>query len=220
VGWQAASLDAAKQIRAAKDGGICVTDTPQLAVRRFIRRGCVATSVLFVCSANRFRSVVAEHLFRKMLWGRDKKLAQEIEVSSAGIKTEEVAQMAEAHGWKLYLANEGVPEEVVVAMQKRGMNLPRHQPKELDRGMVEGAGLIITMEEYHKREILTLYPSVEGRVFTLREFVENANYFLAEGPVCQFSPEYICTVITQIEECLSQGMDKFLYYLGEVRAEH
>ena len=175
----------------------------------------MVTSILFVCTVNRFRSVVAEYFFRKMLEERNRRLSKKIEVSSAGIKTEEAKQMAEEYDWGAWPTIEGVPDEVVAFMQKRGMDLSRHQPRELNSGMLEGAGLVITMEDYHKKEILNLDPSTEGKVFTLREFVKNCRYFHAEGPICQFSLEYIDTVINQIEACLSEGMNRFLYYLDE-----
>lgn len=178
-------------------------------------------SVLFVCSNNRFRSVVAEHLFRKMVQERDEKLAQEVEVSSAGIVTEEVLQLAKARGWFPPKPSSGseVSGTVMAAMLRRGIDLSRHRSRELDRDIVDRATLIITIDKYQKDGIISLYPSARGKVFTLREFVPKSSYADAEGPVGQFSPEYVDAFITQIEECLTQGMNKFLRYLEEAEPQ-
>jgi protein-tyrosine-phosphatase len=178
-------------------------------------------SVLFVCSNNRFRSVVAEHLFRKMLQERGEKLAQDIEVSSAGIVTEKVLQLSNARGWphpRPFLGK--TPAEMVMtAMLRRGIDVSGHRSRELNRETVERTALVIAIGEYQKEEILSLYPSARGKVFTLREFVGKCSYPDAEGPIRQFSPEYVDNFISQIEECLTQGMNKFLHYLRQGEAQ-
>jgi protein-tyrosine phosphatase len=175
-------------------------------------------SVLFVCSNNRFRSVAAEYLFRKMLQERDERLAQDIEVSSAGIVTEKVLQLAKEGGWPPPRPYSGeAPAKIVLnAMLQRGIDVSGHRSRELNRDTVERAALVITIDEYQKEGILSLYPSARGKVFTLSEFVGKCSYPDAEGPVMQFPPEHVDTFISQIEECLTQGMNKFLHYLQKV----
>jgi protein-tyrosine phosphatase len=174
-------------------------------------------SVLFVCSNNRFRSVVAEYLFRKMLQERGERLAQEVEVSSAGIVTEKVLQLSNTRGWphpRPFLGK--APAEIVMtAMRRRGIDVSGHRSREFNRDTVDRAALVIAIGEYQKDGILSLYPSAMGRVFTLREFVAKCSYPDAEGPIRRFSPEYVDTFISQIEECLTQGMNKFLHYLRQ-----
>jgi protein-tyrosine-phosphatase len=178
-------------------------------------------SVLFVCSNNRFRSVVAEHLFRKMLQERDERLAQEVEVFSAGIVTEKIVQLSNARGWPHPRPFSGkAPAEIVMtAMLRRGIDVSGHRSRESNRDTVDRAALIIAIGEYQKEGILSLYPSARGKVFTLREFVGKCSYPDAEGPVKRFPPEYVDTFISQIEECLTQGMNKFLHYLRQGGAQ-
>jgi protein-tyrosine-phosphatase len=178
-------------------------------------------SVLFVCSNNRFRSVVAEYLFRKMIQERDERLVQEVEVSSAGIVTEKVVELSNARGWphpRPFLGR--APAEIVMsAMLRRGIDISGHRSREFNRDAVDRAALVIAIGEHQKEEILSLYPSARGKVFTLREFVGKCSYPDAEGPVKRFPPEYIDAFISQIEECLTQGMNKFLHYLRQEGAQ-
>jgi protein-tyrosine-phosphatase len=178
----------------------------------------VSKSILFVCTVNRFRSVVAEYLLRRMLAEEDDRLAHEVEVSSAGIVTTESVLMSIQEGWKSHHHDGGLPEKVVTAMQRRGMDISGHQPRELDRGMVEAASLIIALEDHHKKGILLRFPSARGKVFVLRELVDKGSYPSAEGPAYRFSTEFIETVITQLEECLSEAMGRLLPYLREGEA--
>lgn len=177
-------------------------------------------SVLFVCSNNRFRSVIAEHLFRKMLQERDERLAQEVEVFSAGIVTEKIVQLSNTRGWphpRPFLGR--APAEIVMtAMLRRGIDVSGHRSQELNRDTVERATLVIAIGEYQREGILSLYPSARAKVFSLREFVGKCSYPDAEGPIRRFSPEYVDAFISQIEECLTQGMNKFLHYLRQVEA--
>jgi len=135
-------------------------------------------SVLFVCSNNRFRSVVAEHLSRKMIQERDERLAQEVEVFSAGIVTEKVLQLSNARGWPHPRPFSGkAPADIVMtAMLRRGIDVSGHRSRESNRDTVDRAALIIAIGEYQKEGILSLYPSARGKVFTLREFVGKCSY--------------------------------------------
>jgi protein-tyrosine-phosphatase len=178
-------------------------------------------SVLFVCSNNRFRSVVAEYLFQKMLQEKDESLAQDIEVSSAGIVTEKVLQLSNESGWpppRPFLGK-APAEMVMTAMLQRGIDVSGHRSRELNRDTMDRVTLVIAIGEYQREGILSLYPSARGKVFTLSEFVGKCSYPDAEGPVKRFPPGYVDTLISQIEECLTQGMNKFLHYLWQGEAQ-
>jgi len=156
-----------------------------------------------------------------MIRERDERLAQEVEVSSAGIVTEKLLQLSNARGWPHPRPSLGrAPAEIVMTkMLRRGIDVSGHRSRELNRDTVEGTALVIAIGEYQKDGILSLYPSARGRVFTLREFVVNCSYPDAEGPIKRFSPEYVDTFISQIEECLNQRMNKFLHYLRQGEAQ-
>jgi hypothetical protein len=57
----------------------------------------VMTRLVFVCAVNRFRSVIAHYLFKDIL-AHTRALDQEIDVTSAGIVSEERIQTLEGEG--------------------------------------------------------------------------------------------------------------------------
>lgn len=67
----------------------------------------------------------------------------------------------------------------VKAMAKRGIDLSGFSSRILSAELLEGASLILAMEQMHVREVAMLGESLFARTFTLPEFVELAE---AHGP--------------------------------------
>lgn len=118
------------------------------------------TSIIFVCYANFCRSPMAEVLCRHMLGGDERAQDPEINISSAGINA---STRGCAH-----------PNSVQV-MHEGGLDLSEHVPTQLIEEMVDGAGLILTMETYQRDDILAQKPEARERVFTLLEYVNHRN---------------------------------------------
>lgn len=108
--------------------------------------------VLFVCTGNLCRSPMAEYLMREMA----RQQGIEIEVKSAGI-------------WAVH--GEPPTEETIAVLQELGIDAKSHRSKPLDWDLLDWADLILTMEEWQKRQILAKLPEKSGKVFTLPEFV-------------------------------------------------
>lgn len=106
--------------------------------------------VLFVCTGNSCRSVMAEGLFRQMVEDR----ADDFMVASAGIS-----------------AIEGFPatEETIRAMDEEGIDVSRHQSQRLSIGLISEADKIYVMEHMHKDYILSLYPQAAEKVSLLSD---------------------------------------------------
>ena len=99
-----------------------------------------------------------------MLSGRDKDLAQETEISSAGIVTKEKALWAKSQGHPLRKPFFGLPPFpcVIYYLRRRGIDASGFRTRELNRAMVKQSDIIITMDEGIKSAILSLYPEAEG----------------------------------------------------------
>lgn len=108
--------------------------------------------LLFVCTGNLCRSPMAEYLARELA----RKKGIEVEVKSAGI-------------WAVH--GEPATEETVAVLEELGINAKSHCSQPLDFELIDWADLILTMEDWHKRQILAKMPEASGKVFTLPEFV-------------------------------------------------
>ncbi len=107
--------------------------------------------ILFVCTGNLCRSPMAEYLMKEMA----RQYGIDIEVKSAGILA--------VHG-------EPATEETVAVLQELGINVKSHRSKPLDWDLLDWADIILTMEGWQKRQILTRVPEMDNKVFTLTEF--------------------------------------------------
>jgi len=108
-------------------------------------------NILFVCTGNSCRSVMAEGLFKKAVEAR----AGEFEVGSAGIA-----------------AYDGYPStlETIRVLHEKGVDMSRHQSRRLTRELVEAADEIYVMERMHREMILSFWPDAEEKVHLLTEF--------------------------------------------------
>lgn len=108
--------------------------------------------VLFVCTANRCRSPLAEHLMRRAL--RDAGL--HALVTSAGLL---------AGGFP-------TPATGVRVAAANGLDLTNHRSSRVSARVVEVSDVILTMTRAHAREIVALAPESWPRVYPLKQFTE------------------------------------------------
>lgn len=113
-------------------------------------------TILFVCTGNSCRSVMAAELFKKMIGaGRDK-----VKVISAGVGT--------IHGMQ-------ATEHTLRVLQREGIDATKHRSMPVSKQLLESADLIIVMERFHKYKVLEIAPKTKGRVYLLREFQKAAD---------------------------------------------
>lgn len=109
-------------------------------------------SVLFICTGNSCRSVMAEGLMKKYLAAAGK---SHIKVRSAGIA-----------------ASPGTPptEETVKVMNEEGVDVSGHGAEEVTEDMIEEANLILVMDAAHKGDIIRRVPAAASKTFLLKEY--------------------------------------------------
>jgi len=109
-------------------------------------------SILFVCTANQFRSPLAAAKFSRML--STKELEREWTVSSAGT-------------W----AEGGLPlhPKAIQAAAKLGLTLKEHTTREVNKDMLNKADLIVVMEHGHREALESEFPECKERICLLSE---------------------------------------------------
>ncbi len=162
-----------------RDGVISQQD-----VDRTVNRKCV----LFVCTGNSCRSVMAEYLLKNRLIGRE-----DVEVLSAGTN--------------VYFKSPASHETLGV-LREQGINAGVHLSHQLGRVMLRKADLIFAMTRGHRTQILEMVPPVEKRLYLLKEFCDSRSYEMepdVPDPIGQGHAEYQECMLT-----IKEAVDKIV----------
>lgn len=109
-------------------------------------------SVLFICTGNSCRSVMAEGFLGQRLIGFKK---AGIEVHSAGVRA---------------LGGMSPTEETVEVMREEGVDVSAIRSKNVTVDMIKSSDLILVMEPLHRQEIINVVPDAAKKTYLLKEY--------------------------------------------------
>ncbi len=143
--------------------------------------------ILFVCTGNSCRSVMAEGLFRKMIAHR----ADEFYVHSAGIG-----------------AMDGYPStsETIRVMKDEGVDVSDHRTQKLTNEMIDAADKIFVMEPIHKAWILNASPQAAKKIFMMMEFASPSSHGRHDAEIpdpIRMPANFYKNVLATIKDCVA-----------------
>ena len=144
--------------------------------------------IMFICTGNICRSAMAQWLLKQKL--EDKEI-KNVEVYSCGV----YAQDGDIPTWE---AKRVMMDEYSIDMSKhRATNIVNSNIKEMD--------LILCATSRHRRDVLRIYPELEGKVFTMKEYVGYDREYHDKIDIKDpwgYDIETYRSCIAEIDECL------------------
>jgi len=135
----------ASPIRILREGALKKEDIEAIAKTK---------TVLFVCTGNSCRSVMAKGLLEKRL--REKKRSG-VEVLAAGV---------------MMGGGFGATDETRELLKAEGIDVSQHRSQGINKDIIRKSDIILVMERFHEERVLQMVPEAKNRVFLLKEFAK------------------------------------------------
>lgn len=155
-------------------------------------RGISIMKILFVCTGNICRSAMAHHYMQKKV--NDLNIAEEYIIESAGTNA---------------YTGESATDFAIQAMKKYNADLSKHRSTYIEEVDVRQSDLIICMTVSHKKRVLSKYPNVENKVYTLKEYIGEKEYLDIDDP-WGFGIDVYTSCAKEIVYCVDKLIEKIL----------
>jgi protein-tyrosine-phosphatase len=152
-------------------------------------------SILFICTANQFRSPVAVALLRERL------------------------QQAGLQNWTVESAGSWVTQDspvslaIQAALAPLGFDLSMHHPRGVSSCLLARFDLILTMTRGQQEALRIEFPAARGRIFTLTGVASGYPYDVPD-PVTDRTATYP-QVVAELRALVNQGFDRIVKAASE-----
>lgn len=110
--------------------------------------------IMFVCTGNICRSAMAHHYMQKKI--KDINKQNDYLITSSGT-------------YAIY--GEKSTNNAIEAMKKYNVDMSNHRATPIQDSNILDVDLVICMTVKHKKDILSIYPNLKDKVFTLKEYI-------------------------------------------------
>lgn len=111
--------------------------------------------IVYICTGNVCRSPMAEHYMQQRIISLKKE--ENYLIDSCGIYAN---------------TGESATSNAIMAIKEYGVNMENHRAKSIYDVNILEYDLVITLTSSHKENLLALFPSIKGKVFTLKEYAD------------------------------------------------
>jgi protein-tyrosine phosphatase len=166
-------------------------------------------SVLFVCTANRFRSPLAAAIFSRALEQENNR-----EITSL-IQRTGPWKVRSAGTWAI--SGQPVLPEVSQAAQKLGLSLADHRAERVSRGLLSEYDLILVMQTSQKEALLSEFPFLKETVYLLSHVVERGSYDIPDN---SHSEREVAQVAAEMDELIRRGLHSICILAVALHNQH
>ncbi len=122
--------------------------------------------IMFICTGNICRSAMAHYYMQKKIIDIGK--GDEYLITSSGTYA---------------VLGDKSTQNAIKAMKKYNVDLENHRATPIQESDILDMDLIICMTKKHKDDILSMYPNLNNKVYTLKEYIEpNTKYKDIDDP--------------------------------------
>lgn len=148
--------------------------------------------IMFVCTGNICRSAMAEWLLKDKIQKRG--YLDKIRVCSAGVSA--------------YTGDISTEEAISVMREEYDLDLIQHRATHTSDSDILNMDLILAMTVRHKFFLISIYPELKDKIFTLREYIgASENDFNIDDPY-GYGKNVYRDCAKQINDCIDILLDK------------
>ncbi len=152
-------------------------------------------NILFVCTGNSCRSVMAEGLMKKLV--HDTGHARDFLIGSAGVAAFEGSTAS---------------EETLQVLKTLGIDMSEHRSRHLTAAMVRLADKIFVMENMHRYAVLQDWPEAAEKTHLLTEYskkIKHRGHEIDIPDPIRMSKDFYKNVFLVIQECVEHIGEEF-----------